>query len=671
MAAVVHAVEEVFHAAGEVVGAVVHAAENVVNFVVDEVVKPVAQVVEKTIESALKDPIATLARVAAVATGQFELLPLIGAADVVAHGGNFEDVLKGAAISYVASGVGDFAGAELAQSGAGDFASTIGKNVASGATGAALSGKDIGAGAISGALNYAGNKLIGDAVSGINKEINQPADTSDSNYKLPDYMTGEGETSSGGLPTDTSNDENFNMDDLKKTAEAPIDTNYAIDSNVQHSNVPTSEQGLNPAGAYNGLSLDSVTGQAPSLAKMGGGSGLTVSSNEILGNPNSFINDPALKSETPGTISKAGFTDAAATPSLGDPRSFINDPNVLGKPVISVADCNYDVKLPKVNLASLLQDKQAKQRNALCIAMGGFDMNTPWLNSKEQMLRNKLPIGCESGTGGASVGDLSHIYGSLTPELRNELADRGIGQPQSSLALPSYGEISSMGAKNGGSIENYACGGTSCSPWGSMAQYMPKFYNTGASGMLAAAGGRRQPFTLAQLKQLQSQAAQGGNMGGMAKGGLPSEYRDEAPKGHNPEFVTGLTGYYACGGGTGQSDDIPAMLHDGDYVMDADVVAALGDGSSKAGREVLDGFRSKVPHQAHVKGKPVAANIADGEYVFPGSFVTALGGGDNKKGADILDGLREKLRAHKRSAPTSKIPPKAKSPLDYIKGSKG
>jgi hypothetical protein len=67
----------------------------------------------------------------------------------------------------------------------------------------------------------------------------------------------------------------------------------------------------------------------------------------------------------------------------------------------------------------------------------------------------------------------------------------------------------------------------------------------------------------------------------------------------------------------------------------------------------------------------VPAKIADGEYVFPAGFVSALGGGDNKAGAKILDGMREKLRAHKRSAPTSKIPPKAKSPLDYIKGMKG
>jgi hypothetical protein len=157
----------------------------------------------------------------------------------------------------------------------------------------------------------------------------------------------------------------------------------------------------------------------------------------------------------------------------------------------------------------------------------------------------------------------------------------------------------------------------------------------------------------------------------MAKGGLPSAYHEAAPEGHNPEFITGLTGYYAQGGGTGQSDDIPAMLHDGDYVMDAEAVSALGDGSSKAGAEVLAKMQSQIPYKDGHPGKPVPAKIADGEYVFPSAFVTALGGGDNKRGASILDGMREKLRAHKRSAPLNKIPPKAKSPLQYMKGSKG
>ena len=155
-----------------------------------------------------------------------------------------------------------------------------------------------------------------------------------------------------------------------------------------------------------------------------------------------------------------------------------------------------------------------------------------------------------------------------------------------------------------------------------------------------------------------------------AHGGL-AKYKEAAPKGHNPEFITGVTGYYAGGRGTGQSDDIPAMLHDGDYVMDADAVAAFGDGSSKAGNEALMKFLHQVPHHDHKDGEPVPAKIADGEVVLPEAFVTALGGGDNKHGAKMLDAMREELREHKRSAPTSKIPPKAKSPLDYLKMAKG
>jgi len=155
-----------------------------------------------------------------------------------------------------------------------------------------------------------------------------------------------------------------------------------------------------------------------------------------------------------------------------------------------------------------------------------------------------------------------------------------------------------------------------------------------------------------------------------AEGGL-SKYKEAAPKGHNPEFITGVTGYYAGGRGTGQSDDIPAMLHDGDYVIDADAVAAFGDGSSKAGNEALMRFMHQIPHNRGVEGEPVPAKIADGEVVLPASFVTAIGHGDNKRGAKMLDAMREELREHKRSAPTSKIPPKAKSPLDYLKMAKG
>lgn len=74
-----------------------------------------------------------------------------------------------------------------------------------------------------------------------------------------------------------------------------------------------------------------------------------------------------------------------------------------------------------------------------------------------------------------------------------------------------------------------------------------------------------------------------------------------------------------AGGSPGQDDSINARLSDGEYVMDADIVAALGDGNTAAG-------------------------------------------------ARKLDQMRESIRRHKRSAPHSSIPPKAKSIEAYLKG---
>lgn len=77
-------------------------------------------------------------------------------------------------------------------------------------------------------------------------------------------------------------------------------------------------------------------------------------------------------------------------------------------------------------------------------------------------------------------------------------------------------------------------------------------------------------------------------------------------------------GFHVKGIGTGQSDEIPTMLAKDEYVIDSDTVSALGDGSSEAG-------------------------------------------------AAVLDKMREEIRKHKRSAPIDKIPPQAKSPLEYMR----
>lgn len=646
------AIGDVFEDIGDAVGDVIDGAANIVG----DAIESVAETVESTIEGALDNPVSFAAKAAAIATGQYYLLPYIGAAETLEAGGDIGDALKNAAISYAAGQVG--AGAANAAG------SNIAGSAAAGATGAALSGGDPIKGALSSALNTGFNQALDAAATAINTPS---PNTSDLSFKLPEFIkTGLG-TLSDDLTEDAVLSGNYDMEPVDYSLRAP------------KSNIPTSQPGFNPAGSYLGLSMDSIQGQAPGLASMGGGSGLSIDARAPLGDPTSFINLPNYSAGRPqGTISSAGFIDESAMPALGDPTSFINNPKVTGQPVIPTPACAYNVNMPNVNISDLLNQREARQNRALCLAFGGFDMSIPWLNTRAQLL-NARPanVGCAStANAGARPGELNHIYDQITPELGSVFADRGIGMSQSPQfvgQVPSAGISAGPSAGLGFNPLNFSSGGsaeTTCSTWGAMSKFMPKFYAANAPSMLQTMRTQRQAPSLSQLKQMYDSVSQRGNIGGMARGGLPSKYQEAAPEGHKPEFVTGLTGYYAGGRGTGQSDDIPAMLHDGDYVIDAEAVSALGDGSSKAGKDALTGFMRQVPHRDGAEGKPVPAQIADGEFVLPASFVTALGGGDNKRGAQMLDTMRERLRAHKRSAPTSKIPPKALSPLDYLKKAK-
>jgi hypothetical protein len=60
---------------------------------------------------------------------------------------------------------------------------------------------------------------------------------------------------------------------------------------------------------------------------------------------------------------------------------------------------------------------------------------------------------------------------------------------------------------------------------------------------------------------------------------------------------------FARGAGSGRDDTIDAKLSDGEYVIDAETVALLGDGSNKAGAQMLDKMRREIRAQ---KGKALA-----------------------------------------------------------------
>lgn len=116
------------------------------------------------------------------------------------------------------------------------------------------------------------------------------------------------------------------------------------------------------------------------------------------------------------------------------------------------------------------------------------------------------------------------------------------------------------------------------------------------------------------LNQFPERAAKSGGLMTplMAKGGNPPAVHYAGKP--RMDFRKGA---HVAGPGDGQSDDIPAMLADGEFVFPADVVAALGNGSTKAG-------------------------------------------------SDKLYEMMHEIRRRYRSAKPKDLPPPAKSPLEYL-----
>jgi hypothetical protein len=88
-----------------------------------------------------------------------------------------------------------------------------------------------------------------------------------------------------------------------------------------------------------------------------------------------------------------------------------------------------------------------------------------------------------------------------------------------------------------------------------------------------------------------------------------------------------------------------------------------------SGKHRLD-FRkgAAVTGKGDGQSDDIPAMLADGEFVFPADVVAALGNGSTKAGSDKLYDMMHAIRAHHRSAKPEDLPPPAKkSPLDYLK----
>jgi hypothetical protein len=124
----------------------------------------------------------------------------------------------------------------------------------------------------------------------------------------------------------------------------------------------------------------------------------------------------------------------------------------------------------------------------------------------------------------------------------------------------------------------------------SLSQFMASNWNNITSGQYNAAPAAPAPAPAANAMPATAMAPPAMAHGGrhmMANGGSPLS----------------AVARFARGAGTGRSDEIDAKLSDGESVIDAETVAMLGDGSSKAGAQRLDEMRKQI--RSH-KGKALA-----------------------------------------------------------------
>lgn len=673
MSAVAEAVSSVANTVVDTVSSVgtqaVKTVENAGQAVVDEVVKPVVKAVQNTYDAFEKDPVGTSIKIAAAASGNPMYIMAANTAVNVAQGQPLDEALensaKATAITVLAQKAGDYAVNEFG-------------------TPAVEPIVDIEAGpapTIQSTLPPApeptaplANTAIKTGVSGATKAVlsgQDPLEGAKQNITAGLVSAG---TTEGAKNISDTNLENWSQEQAQKTYEnAPSPTEQ--DVLTADTTVPLPAPLATPPASTGAGYYDETTGEfVPSDTGV-----VQAPLTEASGTNVESMKDYTVNPETNTVTTPTGETVDLSY--LSNTQSPLDTAAVLPPPTEAAPEAYDPIKQSTIKSgldyaanALLNQPKTGTAptsgaRTTTPSSLSQQVYKDPILSSEAQYLGPKDSTTQTNVIDPAKLQELQQLYSSLDPRLKEELQVRGIAPPEATASTTPLDQsmYTTKLVAQGGPISAYAGAGTVESSYDSSI-FNPTITKANPN-MLPAAPVVQMPSRLGVLKHLYSGI--GSRQPHLSSGGLPSKYAQAAPKGHNPEFITGLTGYYAQGKGTGQSDDIPAMLHDGDYVADADLVAALGDGSSKAGAEALEKFRRQIPHQHAVGGQPVPAKIADGEYVFPASFVTALGMGDNKAGAKLLDAMREEIRAHKRSAPTSKIPPKAKSPLDYLKMVKG
>lgn len=356
---------------------------------------------------------------------------------------------------------------------------------------------------------------------------------------------------------------------------------------------------------------------SPYLSRMGGGQGLTANvsgmdqftygpgAGDYVGTNMSWqrFDDPLYGKPSPsGTISSAGFTpDQPTIPygseNMGEMGTWdkFTSGDLMGTAKDLGADAWDYAKNNKLTTAAGLMAAD----QLLNPAKPPEPPKPPSGSTRDKSFDKGLDLY-------AYLRDRQQYQGDLT-----RYGQAGQGGEQNFFANERFVPMP-IAAKMGGLIQmkHFAQGGQMQDP--RRAQMMAAMAQQRPAGMGGPQTGRPMP---PQGGRPPMMPPQGGPQGGLQQG-MPPQQRQRPPMPQRPRdpkmayyqygnppqarAMGGLSQVQSMkigGGADGRSDDVNAVLSDGEYVMDAETVAMLGNGSSKAGAAQLDQMRANLRKQ--------------------------------------------------------------------------
>ena len=559
MGAVASAVSSVVGGAVDAVGDVV---EDVGDFVVEDIVEPIAKTVEATVEAALDDPVGTAIQVAAVASGQWWALPLATATVTVANGGSLEDAVTRAAIAYAGGQIAQGVSSGLSPEFAAEFGDAAGKsmaNVAGNVAATAATGGDPLQALVSGGLN-AGVSAAAAEVPGFADmtKSQQAAVTRAISLELQGKDPSQGLINTAiGAGIDAAKNADWDL----STPEAQ--STELVNQTSASQEAPTQQEQIqapvNPTEQDMDEFYRSIGIEPESLSTF----------DSSTADPLSFLNAP-------------GYYDEITGQFIYDENGGLQGPldNTSGTNSESMDGYTYDPITKQWVLPSGEEiDMSYLESSGKPLDIGSLDYMKPKGPTLGDMAKSFLKSSSATdlsalaalggvGAGALAVGDALSSDGiQVNPwDLQNQNVNWNADQLQ-------------------GPIDGVAMG---------QEQLRPEFTNAAQGGIMSL-----------------QKYAQGGNVGGIASlGGYAA--------GGNPRLLRGP--------GDGMSDNIPATiagkqparLADGEFVVPADVVSHLGNGSTEAGANVLYQMMERVR-------KARTGNPKQGKQINPNKFVPRKG----------------------------------------------